>query len=104
MKHRPNYPGTFATFEQARVFMSWYVPWYNAEHKHSGIALFSPNQVHDGSWRELWAHRDQIQQAYYRQHPERFRRRPNTPAPSGIVGINLPKPTHESATERLRAA
>ena len=41
MKYRPNYPGTFDTLEQARAFMAWYVPWYNAEHKHSGIALFS---------------------------------------------------------------
>ncbi len=50
MKYRPNYPGTFATLEDARAYMNWYVPWYNANHKHSGIALFSPDQVHDGSW------------------------------------------------------
>lgn len=104
MKYRPNYPGTFPDIEQARIFMAWYVPWYNANHKHSGIALFSPNEVHDGTWRELWQQRDHTQQAYYQRHPERFRRRPSTPAPAGIVGINLPKPGIETDTERLQAA
>ena len=75
--------------------MAWYVPWYNAEHKHAGIALFSPNEVHAGSWRQAWARREQTQQAYYQQHPERYRRRPTTPLPAGIVA---------SAQERRRTA
>ena len=104
MKYRPNYPGTFDDLEQASVFMAWYVPWYNAEHKHSGIALFSPNEVHDGSWQHAWARREPTQQSYYDAHPERFRRRPGTPLPAGIVGINLPKTDTHSQPERLQAA
>jgi putative transposase len=42
MKYRPNYPGTFDTLEDARAYMTGDVPWYSANHKHSGIALFSP--------------------------------------------------------------
>ena len=57
MKYRPNYPGAFAGIEQARAHVDRYVPWYNQHHKHSGIALFSPNDVHDGSWEQLWARR-----------------------------------------------
>lgn len=97
MKYRPNYPGIFDTIEQARAFMDAYVPWYNQHHKHSGIALFSPDQVHDGSWRHLWQNRQRVQQAYYQANPERFRDRPHTPMPAGCVGINTP-------TERLHAA
>ena len=93
MKYRPNYPGTFHTIDDARAYMDWYVPWYNANHKHSGIALFSPDEVHDGSWRRRWEHRATIHQAYYQAHPERFRQRPQTPAPADTVGINVPKPT-----------
>jgi putative transposase len=104
MKYRPNYPGTFADIEQARVFMNWYVPWYNTNHKHSGIALFSPNQVHNGTWLNLWQQRDQTQQTYYQRHPERFRNPPRTPAPAGTVGINLPKPDTATHTERLQPA
>ena len=101
MKYRPNYPGIFDTIEHARAFMDFYVPWYNQHHKHSGIALFSPDQVHDGSWRRLWQHRDRVHQAYYQAHPERFRDRPRTPMPAGFVGINLPA---ERAPQRLHAA
>lgn len=104
MKYRPNYPGTFDTLDDARAFMAWYVPWYNAEHKHSGIALFSPNEVHDGTWQQAWARREQTQQAYYDAHPERFRHRPRTPLPAGIVGINLPNTNTQSHPERLQAA
>lgn len=92
MKYRPGYPGTFETLEQARTHMDRYVDWYNRHHKHSGIALFSPDDVHSGNWRPLWRQRDQVQQAYYRHHPERFRHAPSTPMPSTIVGINLHKP------------
>ena len=84
--------GTFETLEEAGAHMDEYVAWYNGNHKHSGIALFSPNEVHDGSWREAWQRRDAVQQAYYDAHPERFRNRPRTPAPAGLVGINQPKP------------
>jgi transposase InsO family protein len=91
MKYRPNYPGTFETIEQARDYMNWYVAWYNSSHKHSGIALFSPNEVHDGTWRTRWQQREQAHQAYYDAHPERFHHRPTTPSPGDIVGINLPK-------------
>ena len=100
MKYRPNYPGTFNDLQAARAHMASYVPWYNSQHKHSGIALFSPDEVHDGSWRERWQQRDRAQQAYYDAHPERFRARPSTPTPAGTVGINLPK----DEPQRLQAA
>ena len=106
MKYRPSYPGTFDTLDHARTFIDSYVPWYNENHKHSGIALFSPNEVHDGTWRHAWKRRDMVQQAYYEKHPERFRRPPTTPAPATIVGINLPPPAEnaQTDTERLHAA
>ena len=85
--------------------MASYVPWYNSQHKHSGIALFSPDEVHDGTWRQRWAQRERTQQAYYTAHPERFQHQPRTPAPPGIVGINLTKPdTPAPDPHRLQAA
>ena len=90
MKYRPNYPGIFADLATARAHVDAYVPWYNANHKHSGIALFSPNEVHDGTWRQRWHERSRVQHAYYTAHPERFRHPPHTPTPPGYAGINLP--------------
>lgn len=89
MKYRPGYPRVFESLEDARVYIDTYVHWYNTEHKHSGIALFSPGQVGDGSWRRVWGTRDRALQRYYKQHPERFRCQPRTPSPAVKVGINL---------------
>jgi transposase InsO family protein len=96
MKYRPGYPKVFTDLEAARAYIDGYVTWFNTEHKHSGIALFSPSQVHDGTWQQTWKKRDQALQRYYDTHPERFRGRPITPSPADHVGINLPK--EEAAT------
>jgi putative transposase len=101
MKYRPNYPGIFEDLSAARAWVSAYVSWYNQHHRHSGIALFTPAEVHSGGWTQQWTQRDQALQAYYDVHPERFRNRPHTKSPSPIVGINLPA---ETTTERLQAA
>jgi putative transposase len=101
MKYRPNYPGTFTDLDAARTWVSSYVPWYNNQHRHSGIALFTPSAVHNGTWVHCWRQRNQAQQAYYNAHPERFRSRPHTAAPSPIVGINL---TNKTELDRLQAA
>lgn len=90
MKYRPSYPRIFPTLQAARTYLTDYVKWYNTEHKHSGIALFTPSQVADGSWEQVWQIRDQALQDYYEQHPHRFRIRPRTPIPAKLVGINLP--------------
>ena len=99
MKYRPGYPKVFPDLDAARAYLGEYVPWYNHEHKHSGIALFSPAQVHDGTWRQAWQTRDHALQRYFDAHPERFRARPKTPAPADTVGINLPneKPENKAA-------
>lgn len=101
MKYRPNYPGTFEDIETARAWVDAYVSWYNTSHRHSGIALFTPDDVHTGAWQQRWNQREQALQAYYTTHPERFRTRPHTKTPSPIVGINLPA---ENEPNRLHAA
>ncbi len=101
MKYRPNYPGTFTNIDTAHAWVASYVSWYNHHHRHSGIALFSPAEVHNGAWVQRWQQRDHALQAYYDAYPERFRNRPHTKAPSPIVGINLPP---ETQADRLQAA
>lgn len=101
MKYRPNYPATFTDLDAARAWVNTYVASYNQHHHHSGIALFTPDEVHHGTWTRRWTHRDQALQAYYDAHPERFRHRPHTKRPSPVVGINLPT---ETDPDRLHAA
>lgn len=97
MKYRPGYPRIFKDLQTARTYLSAYVPWYNTTHKHSGIALFSPAEVHNGTWKTIWKERDQTLQRYYDQYPHRFRQRPTTPSPPCHVGINLPETTKQPA-------
>jgi putative transposase len=101
MKYRPNYPGVFDDLDAARAWVSQYVSWYNQHHRHSGIALFTPEAVHSGAWTRQWTQRDHVLQTYYNAHPERFRNRPRTSSPSPVVGINLPA---ETDPDRLHAA
>jgi putative transposase len=101
MKYRPNYPGVFDNLDAARAWVSTYVSWYNQHHRHSGIALFTPAEVHNGAWTRQWTQRDRALQAYYDAHPERFRSRPRTKSPSPVVGINLPA---ENDPHRLQIA
>jgi putative transposase len=101
MKYRPNYPGAFDDLNAARAWVSAYVPWYNEDHHHSGIALFTPAKVHSGAWTQQWTQRNQALQTYYAAHPERFRSRPQTKSPSPVVGINLPA---ETKPDRLQTA
>jgi putative transposase len=101
MKYRPNYPGVFDDLDTARAWVNAYVCWYNQHHRHSGIALFTPDEVHTGTWTQRWQHRDHALQTYYDAHPERFRNRPHTKRPNPIVGINLPT---ENDPNRLHAA
>ena len=88
MKYRPDYPGVFDSLEDARTFLRSYVPWYNTCHKHSGVALFSPQDVFDGTWKTKHQRRDDALQRYFDRHPERFRGRPRTRKPAEVVGIN----------------
>lgn len=99
MKYRPQYPRIFESVEAAREYVDGYVVWYNREHRHSGIALFTPSQVDDGSWKQVWEVRDTALRAYYTRNRARFSRYPTTPAPYDVVGINLSEAERLSAKE-----
>ena len=48
LKYRPNFPEHFESLEAARSFMANFFYWYHYEHRHSGIALMTPADVHYG--------------------------------------------------------
>ena len=89
MKKRPHYPGFFTSLDHARAWVDDYVVWFNTTHRHSGIARFTPNQVHDGTWHAQHEVRSEALDAYYAKHPERFRSKPTVKTPKDLVGINL---------------
>ena len=90
-KYQPQFPATFANLIDARSFCRTFFDWYNQEHRHSGIALLTPSDVHHGRVDERNAIRQSALDAAYAAHPERFvRGRPKTLQLAPAAYINRP--------------
>ena len=91
VKYAPGYPGHFENIDDARVYFGRFFRRYNAEHRHSGIGLMTPESVHTGRAPALQVQRQRVLDLAYQQHPERFvRGRPKPPSLPTEVWINQP--------------
>jgi putative transposase len=94
MKYRPDYPDRFGSIQDARAWARPFFHWYNHEHHHSGLGLLTPATVHYGQAQVVIDRRQQVLQAAYVAHPERFvRGQPKPPALPTEVWINKPSPS-----------
>ena len=93
MKYRPDFPDRFGSLEHGRSFCGDFFPWYNAEHYHVGLGLFTPHDVHYGLAAAKRKQRARVLAEAFVRHPERF---PNgRPSPRTLptaVWINKPSP------------
>lgn len=92
MKYRPGFPERFGSLEDARAFCRTFFRWYNEEHRHHGIALLTPAQVHQGLGDAVLGERQRALDVAFAAHPERFPRPPKVPALPREVWINPPSP------------
>ncbi len=53
LKYHPDYPERFGSIEDARNHMRIFFQWYNTEHRHSGIAMMTPESVHYGRDKQI---------------------------------------------------
>src|SRR3954470_20290675 len=61
LKHVTAYPTLpFADLEAARRWVTRFVAWYNAEHRHSGIRYVTPDQRHFGQEKAILARRSSL--------------------------------------------
>jgi putative transposase len=72
VKYQPDYPGRFRDLEHARRWCTKFFRWYNAEHHHDGIALFTPEQVYFAQTERVAVSRQQALDAAYQRTPARF--------------------------------
>ena len=72
LKYAPVFPDRFDSLAQARAFMADFVTWYNHCHRHSGIGLHTPADVHHGRHHHVRAGREHTLAAAHAAHPERF--------------------------------
>lgn len=92
LKYRPDFPDRFSGIEHARSHCQDFFPWYNNEHRHSGLAMLTPRDVHYGLAAERLAARAASLARAFVEHPERFPR--GLPQPGALpqeVWINRPQ-------------
>jgi putative transposase len=93
MKYRPAFPGQFGSIEDARAHCQVFFPWYNDQHRHTGLGLHTPADIHYGRAPAVRAARAGVLAAAYASHPERFvSRAPAPPKPPAASWINRPQP------------
>ena len=91
LKYCPAFPGNFTSIYDSRVFLRDFFTYYNHDHRHSGIGLYTPQSVHDGTWRAIQQHRQMVLDAAYADRPDRFRGgRPLAPGLPSRAWINRP--------------
>ena len=102
-KYRPEYPHKpFDTIDAARAWVTAFVAWYNAEHRHSGIRFVTPDQRHDGRENDVLANRVRVYERARRRHPNRWSRgtRNWTPAPAVFLNPKRDQETIDGALPR----
>jgi putative transposase len=92
LKYRPDFPERFGCIEDARAHCRAFFDWYNAQHHHAGVGLFTPHDVHHGLAQLRRDARARVLAAAHAAHPERFPHGLPTPADvPAAVWINKPK-------------
>lgn len=100
LKYRPDFPARFGSIEDARGFCGDFFRWYNDEHRHSGIALLTPSDVHHGRAVTRLEARNRVMATAFAARPDRFvRGAPQLAAVPTEVWIN--KPSKAATTEEV---
>jgi len=91
LKYCPGFPDRFGSLQDAVAFCRSFFPWYNTEHRHSGIGMLTPEVVHYGLAKDVVESRRKVLHVAFEAHPERFVRGvPVPPALPEAAWINPP--------------
>jgi len=92
MKYRPDFPARFGCIEDARAHCRAFFPWYNSQHRHSGIGYMTPQSVHYGHAQALREARAHTLNAAFLARPDRFKGRCPQPHPLPTAAWINPPP------------
>lgn len=91
LKYRPDFPDRFGSIQDARVHCQHFFRWYNQQHKHSGIAMLTPQTVHYGHADHVLNQRQQTLNLAFDLHPSRFKgKQPRPQSLPEAAWINKP--------------
>jgi putative transposase len=97
LKYSPSFPDRFGSIQDARTFCQEFFNWYNSVHKHTGIGLMTPEQVHYGMAEKIQEQRATVLENAFKEHENRFRGKMPKPFPlPEAAWINKPKSSQEA--------
>ena len=91
LKYSPTFPKRFTNIAAARSFCETFFDYYNNEHRHSGIALNTPANVHYGLDEIVRQKRQGVLDTAYTARPDRFWKPPQAPQVPQATWINRPE-------------
>lgn len=91
LKYCPQFPERFGSIQDARDFCQDFFRWYNQDHRHAGIGLVTPEQLHYGIAHEIVEYRQSVLEAAFEANPSRFKgKTPRPPKLPVAAWINRP--------------
>lgn len=91
LKYHASFPKRFGFIEDTRKYLQKWFDWYNNEHKHSGIQMLSPMDVHMNRHHQILKKRRKVLAKAYAKNPKRFPGgMPTIPSLKREVWINKP--------------
>jgi putative transposase len=89
LKYTPGYPSSpFVDADAACRWVAHFVPWYNAEHRHSAIQHVTPDERHFGRENAVLRARGALYRRAQAAKPERWSRNVRDWSPVGTVVLN----------------
>ena len=99
LKYRPDFPERFGSIQDARAHCQHFFSWYNQQHKHSGIAMLTPQTVHYGNADNVLKQRQQTLNLAFDLHPSRSKgKQPRPQSLPEAAWINKPMNNQSEVT------
>ncbi len=90
LKYHAGFPGRFLDIENATAYCRSFFPWYNDEHRHGGISMLTPHDVHHGRAAEVLAQRQRTLEAAWGGSSRTLRSGHPEAQPSPRRGLDQP--------------
>ena len=93
LEYQPRFPKRFGCIEDVQIFCRAFFDWYNQDHRHAGIGLMTPDQMHYGQIDAVHAARQVTLDRAFLKNPERsVKKSPVPPDKPTAAWIDQPTP------------
>jgi len=105
LKYHPGFPDQpFDSLQEARLWVTGFVHWYNEIHRHSALKFVTPAQRHRGEDLAILKQRQAVYERAKDQHPERWSGPQRNWEPDLFVSLNSGKTMNTQDDLKQKAA